>query len=74
MSLKSILLVIISIVVMNGCANHPTPPADFWGGVGFAYEAQNDSVGHIHGSGATTVIGFEKQLGGGLGIGGEVGG
>jgi len=65
---------IMSIVVMNGCGNHPTPPADFWGGVGFAYEAQDDSYRHVHGFGATTVIGFEKQIGGGLGIGGEVGG
>ena len=74
MNLKYISLVIISMVAMSGCGNHPTPPADLWGGVGFAYEAQNDTSGHIHGSGATTVIGFEKQLGGGLGIGGEVGG
>lgn len=74
MSLNSILLVIMSILVMNGCVNHPTPPADFWGGVGFAYEAQNNSSGHVHGSGVTTAIGFEKQLGGGVAIGGEAGG
>ena len=74
MKLKSILLAMMSIAAINGCANHPTLPADFWGSVGFAYEAQNDSVGHAHGSGATTVIGFEKQLGGGVAIGGELGG
>jgi len=74
MYLKTLLLVIMLIVTINGCAKHATPPADVWGGVGFAYEAQNDTSGHIHGSGATTVIGFERQLGSGLGIGGEVGG
>ena len=74
MRLKSISFVIM-MLMMNGCANHITPPADFWGSVGFAYETQNDSAtGHIHSSSTATVIGFEKQLGGGLGIGGEVGG
>jgi len=63
-------------LLITGCAREPTPPADFWGGVGFSYEADSGSGGrHNHnGSAATTTVGFEKQLGGGLGIGGEVAG
>ena len=74
MSLKSLSFVILSLL-MSGCAEPPATPVDFRGGVGFACEAQKDSSsGHDHGSRAVMVIGFEKGLGGGVGIGGELNG
>jgi len=62
--------------LLNACAsNEPARPADFWGGVGFSYEADKISGGKkIDTPVATTHVGFEKDLGGGLGIGAEVAG
>ena len=76
MKLIKYLFALIFFLWMAGCTREPTPPADFWGVAGFSYEADSVSGGkHDHsGPTATTVIGFEKQLGGGLGIGGEVAG
>ncbi|WP_457603408.1 hypothetical protein [Nitratifractor sp.] len=59
------------LIMLGGCATQSTPPADFWGGIGFAYEAKRGSDAKNR---ATTTIGFEKELGNGFGIGGEVSG
>ena len=59
------------LIILGGCATQPTPPADFWGGIGFAYEADRGCDAKNR---ATTTIGFEKELGNGFGIGGEVSG
>ncbi|WP_457607343.1 hypothetical protein [Nitratifractor sp.] len=65
---------------MTGCTQPrqviDASPAHYWGGVGFSYEATKSSGGKRYKSGPTetTVIGFEKQLGGGLGVGAEFAG
>ena len=64
-------------LILGGCAasDQPPQPAQFWGGVGFSYEADKISGGKRLSSPTTAAhIGFEKQLGGGLGIGVEVAG
>ena len=63
-------------LLLSGCSSdQPPQPAQFWGGVGFSYEANKVSGGRSRDvPAATTHIGFEKQLGGGLGIGAEVAG
>ncbi len=71
-----ILLVPSLLFLLAGCASdQPPQPAQFWGGVGFSYEADSVKGGPKSKTPeATTHIGFEKQLGGGLGIGMEVAG
>ena len=65
-----------TLLLIGGCTNEPTPPADFWGVTGFSYESNKVSGGKRHHASptATTTLGFEKQLGSGFGIGGEVSG
>lgn len=59
------------LIILGGCATQATPPADFWGGIGFAYETNHGSDTNNR---TTTTIGFEKELGNGFGIGGEFSG
>ena len=59
--------------MLSGCAKD-TPPADFWGGVGFGYEANKADIHKGTQGTAASTAGFEKQLGGGFAIGGEVAG
>ena len=75
-NLSALLSILLLNAFLGGCAsNQPAQPAEFWGGVGFSYEANQVSGGGTRDvPAATTHIGFEKQLGGGLGIGAEVGG
>jgi hypothetical protein len=57
---------------LAGCqSKEPPQPAQFWGGIGFSYET-NKFNGDT--PTAATHIGFEKQLGDGVGIGAEVSG
>jgi hypothetical protein len=64
------------LLLITGCASdQPPQPAQFWGGVGFSYEANQVSGGGTRDvPAAATHFGFEKELGGGLGIGMEVAG
>ena len=71
--LRLLLILFISIFVA-GCASD-TPPAKFWGGVGAEYEAGSIKRSKkLQNSAGAAHIGFEKSLGGGFGIGGEVAG
>ncbi len=67
------LYIFTAALMLNGCATD-TPPADFWGGVGFGYEANKVDTRKENQGTAAVTIGFEKQLGGGFGVGGEVAG
>ena len=62
-------IVYILALFLAGCATH-TPPANFWGGVGFGYKA--NKIGKNSKKLVGTTAGFEKQLGGGFGVGAEV--
>jgi hypothetical protein len=69
-ALSSVGVLCISIsIFMQGCGTPDTPPANFWGGVGFMYEAQKG--GGVR-RGPTATASFEKELGNGFGVGGEV--
>ena len=63
-------IIILIMLLLSGCMSH-TPPANFWGGVGFGYQVdrvnKNKDIGI-----ATATMGFEKEIGRGFGIGGEV--
>jgi len=74
--MRYLFLAFFLILGIVGCANkEPAQPAQFWGGVGFSYEAEKVSGGKKYDTpGVATHIGFEKQLGGGLGVGVEVAG
>jgi hypothetical protein len=64
-------------LLLTACSRHnePPQPAQFWGGIGFSYEANKVSGGKSGSSPETAAhVGFEKELGGGLGIGVEVAG
>lgn len=76
MQLKISSILLLFVVMVVGCANHhSTPPAKMWGGVGFLYESGKDSSSaKISHTGPRVVVGFEKELGDGLGIGAEVAG
>jgi hypothetical protein len=67
---------LLPFLFLGGCASdQPPQPAQFWGGVGFSYEADKVSGGRKRNlPAASTHIGFEKELGGGFGIGMEVAG
>ena len=69
-----LIFTLLLFLFLVGCTDEPTPPADFWGGVGFAYQADSGGKHRHNGPAATTTVGFEKELGGGLGIGGEMAG
>ena len=51
--------------MINGCSSISTPPAHFWGGIGMRYENGSENR-------EGTTIGFEKSMGNGFGVGGEV--
>jgi len=69
-------LLLLTLMTLGGCATNEAPrPAQFWGGVGFSYEANKITGKEKYDSPkATTHVGFEKDLGNGLGVGAEVAG
>jgi|GEM_PF-6541557 hypothetical protein len=65
------LLLVAAMTLFSACASSSvSEPARFWGGVGFAYEAQDASVERERSMQSATV-GMEKELGGGFGVGVE---
>ena len=64
-----IIVILAMLLLLAGCMSH-TPPANFWGGVGFGYKA--NKIGKNSKKLVGTTAGFEKQLGGGFGVGAEV--
>jgi len=72
--MAKLLYISVILIFVVGCASD-TPPAKFWGGVGAEYEAGSiKSSKKLQSSAGAVHIGFEKSLGGGFGIGGEVAG
>ena len=69
-------LLILLTLFLAACSHQPYPPAGdthFWGIAGFSAETTKSSGVHHSAAGPAVSIGFEKQLGGGVGIGMEGG-
>jgi hypothetical protein len=66
----------LGIILLTGCAaDQPPQPPEKWGGIGFLYEAEGVDGGKRYDRPVVAAhIGFEKQLGGGFGIGAEADG
>ena len=81
---KAFLSIVLTLGLMAGGDISPVAPvapasADFWGQIGFSYQVQDDdtykwSDKENNAFSSSLVVGFDKELGYGFGIGGEIAG
>jgi len=69
-------LLILLTLFLTACSHQPQPSAGdphFWAIAGFSAETTKSISAHRSTGGPAVSVGFEKQLGGGVGIGMEGG-